>query len=964
MTSSDSRIQVLLVEQEADTISLVSLCLSEIRECQLHIASSGEEALMSIPEIRPDLILLAQGLHGKDSLEVLREISRDYPSIYLIVSLSKKDLEVLHAYGKAGATDCVSKGPNYIPDLIHSVKSALIRIAERQSFELPPMARANQFVMDENLPDIVFLLDLDGKFLYVNRAITEILGHEQKDVVGRTLMDFSSESNHQSLRGYLSKANALPTFGGKLRLVNKFGNLERFEVNCTLMEDQTVYGVARQIERNVPPEFEEEEEEQEQAADELLPARLGPYQIITLLGAGSMGRVYKGFDEQLERNVAIKVISKALAADQEYVERFRREAKVLASISHPNIALIYYYDNLDGLPYFCMEYLHGGSLETVLSDNKVLDPETAVSYTMQVALGLSEAEKKGVIHRDIKPSNLMLAENNRIKIVDFGLAKKAREKQDLDSSIVGTPLYMSPEQLQGGVVDFRCDIYALGLSFFRMLYGFIPFAGTTIGEVFSRRLHEDLPSREKLNSSVPSNLYRIISVMTSREPAKRYSKYADLIEALEDSRRAILQGTAVLEEPIRPAGAVVRMRGTLYDRPLPEILGEIARLGLSGKLTLSWIDLVKTLHIKQGKIVAVLSNQEGERFYELLQQWHQITGKKAREISESSFDLYMNYSSMMSGISPETREKMSRSIQELAWRILQGLFSWVVGEYIFEDGEFQPQLMLELPGSEVVTRGVKQWMDFATISRRLMGGDCRIVIAPNADNLLKSIQIAPSDVFLLFRFENSIPFQELMNLSGMTEESFCRLIYLFLCFGIVSLSKLEEEPKPSVRKLERTPVPNVSKPSQAAKRAEAPKAAPTVLSPSEDVASAPRPNVEDPVFYYQRCAMESYKNKNYWACVEYCKKALELRKDPDIYDLMGQAFSTHQKFRHEAMEAFEKAIEMDPVNSRIIRNIADLYYLSGNYAQALTKYQEVLRLNSKDDHSLERLDEINKKLKK
>ena len=972
VTGAESHIQVLLVEQEPDTISLVSLCLSEIRECQLHVASSGEEALMLIPELKPNLILLAQGLHGRDSLEVLKEIHVNYPSIYLIMSLVKKDLDLLHNYGKAGATDCVSKGANYISDLINAVKSALIRIADLQSFQLPPMTRAAQLVMDENLPDIVFLLDLDGKFLYVNRAISEILGHEQKEVVGRTIMDYCAPEHQKVIREYLSRVSGSPSYTGQILLINKFGNMEVFEANCTLMEDQTIYGVARPLDHDSQadsdqPAKQEEEREVSSQQDEVLPARLGPYRIITLLGAGSMGRVYKGFDEQLERNVAIKVISKALTSDQDYVERFRREAKVLASISHPNIALIYYFDNVDGLPYFCMEYLHGGSLETVLQESKKLDPETAISYTMQVALGLSEAEKKGVIHRDIKPSNIMLAENNRIKIVDFGLAKMAREKQDLDSSIVGTPLYMSPEQLQGSAVDFRCDIYALGLSFFRMLYGFIPFSGTTIGEVFSRRLHEDLPVRDKLDSSVPSNLYRIITVMTARDPAKRYAKYSDLVEALENSRRSILQGTAVMEEPPpRAAGEAIRMRGTLYDRPLPEILGEVARMELSGKLTLSWIDLVKTLHIQQGKIVAVLSNQEGERFYELLQEWHQITGKQAREISESSIDLYMNYSSMMSGVNPDTRQKMFQSIQDLGWRILQGLFSWVVGEFIFEDGKFPAQLMLEIQTADIVTRGVKEWMDFATIRRRLMNGKCRIVLAPDHDRLLKSIKIAPADAFLLFRFENNITFQELLNLSGVQEEAFYRLIYLFHCFGIITLSKMDDDSAgaPS-RKLERTPVPPARKTEVTGKKAPASKIGPSISTTEEQQSNQrPQSSVEDPGFYYLRCAIESYKNKNYWACVEYCKKALEYRKDANIYDLMGQAFSTHLKFRHEAMDAFQKAIEMDPTNPKIIRNMADLYFFTANYALAKAKYQEVLKFLPKDEHSKDRLDEIAIKLKR
>jgi tetratricopeptide (TPR) repeat protein len=517
------------------------------------------------------------------------------------------------------------------------------------------------------------------------------------------------------------------------------------------------------------------------------------------------------------------------------------------------------------------------------------------------------------------------------------------------------------------------------LTFFRMLYGFIPFSGTTIGEVFSRRLHEDLPPREKLDGKVPASVYRIIQIMTARNPDKRFAKYADLVEALEDSRRSILQGTAVMVEPPQTAGAAIRMRGTLYDRPLPEILGEIARLKLSGKLTLSWIDLVKTLHFKQGKIVAVLSNQEGERFYELMQQWHQISGKKAREISESSIDLFVNYSSMMSDVNPDTKNKMFDSIQDLGWRILQGLFSWVVGEFIFEDGNFPAQMMLEISSSDVVTRGVKEWMDFATIRRRLLGGDCKIVLAPDFDNLLKTIQIAPSDAFLLFRFENRIAFQELLNLSSVSEDDFYRLIYLFHCFGILTLEKAEPELPP--RKLEKTPVPPKrvagKKPESIQPQVATPIAAvgpsagqpsPAAVTPIPAVVAEPmstfrRKVVEDPGTYYYNCASDSYNNKNYWACVEYCKKALEHKKDPQIYNLMGMAFATHLKFRHEALNAFQKALEIDPRKADIYNNIADLYFFTENYALARANYQKVLKLKP-NQHAEERLEEIAQKLKK
>ena len=219
-----------------------------------------------------------------------------------------------------------------------------------------------------------------------------------------------------------------------------------------------------------------------------------------MLGAGSMGRVYKGFDDQLDRPVAIKVISQALAPDPDYLERFQKEARILASISHPNIALIYFLDKNHKPPFFCMEFMPGGSLEDLLQQRKKLDPELAVSYTMQVAIGLDEAYKRGIVHQDIKPSNLMIAENERLKIVDFGLARTSREIEEGPQVIAGTPLYIAPEQVQDGRTDFRSDIYSLGVTFFRMLYGRTPFAGGSLVEILYNQFHQGLPPRESPGS--------------------------------------------------------------------------------------------------------------------------------------------------------------------------------------------------------------------------------------------------------------------------------------------------------------------------------------------------------------------------------------------------------------------------------------------------------------------------------
>jgi PAS domain S-box-containing protein len=962
---------VLLAEEEPDTISVITLFLSEIKEVQLSVAFSAEEALLKISETHASLVLFANGLQGMNSIEAIRQIHRSFQNAYVVVSLTDHDPQAVSAFLAEGANDCIVKDDRFVPNLVQAVKKALIRISERDAFPLSSMPRADQFSVDENLPDIIFYLSASGKILYTNRAVVELLGYTQKEIVHRSFDDLIFNPEHRTgFREFvMTVKGSHPNFRRIVTLKKQTGEAHDFEINFGLKEGELIYGVARPVEPQDPQKTPVALPTRQADVSQEIPIRIGPYQVLTLLGAGAMGRVYKGFDEQLERHVAIKIVGKRLAAAKDYLERFHREAKLLASITHPNIALIYYFGTLEGVPYFCMEYMPGGSLENLLREKKVVEPERALSYTMQVAIGLNKALDKGVVHLDVKPSNLMLAENDRIKIVDFGLARTTHQLQNIPSHIIGTPLYVAPEQIRGGLVDFRCDIYSLGITFFQMLYGFVPHAAANVQEVFRKRLKEGLPAQDQLDQSVPKHLYEIIHRMTNSDPSERYGTYSDLIADFEYVRR----GKTPEHVPVDlspPAGSAVYLRGLLYDQPFAEVLGHIASKKLSGKLTLSWFDLHKNVHFRDGDIVAVMSNQEGESFVDLLLKQNQLAGEQARKIGTSS-DLFLHYSSAMSELNPETKEKVSGEVMNLSWHILQGLFSWVVGEFLFEEGSFPGQGSSRIKTSEVLLSGVRGWMDFPTIHRRLFGGRCRILLNPDFQKLLPVLSVSAADAFILFRFDREILFRELMDLSGISEDEFFRLIFLFHAFGIVSLEEAKEL-RPPAQRLRKTPAADKVEVTQ---KIELPPMPPPKPMVKEEPQSQPAPQQEldavvqrpvpgDPtrdlgMFYYQ-CAINSYASKNYWASVEYCRKALEHRQEARIYRLMGNALATHDAFRHEAMEAYKRAMEIEPSNSIIERDIADLYFLTQSYALARLRYQNVVRKNPNDHHSQNRLKEIAK----
>ncbi|HSP07635.1 MAG TPA: tetratricopeptide repeat protein, partial [Acidobacteriota bacterium] len=307
--------------------------------------------------------------------------------------------------------------------------------------------------------------------------------------------------------------------------------------------------------------------------------------------------------------------------------------------------------------------------------------------------------------------------------------------------------------------------------------------------------------------------------------------------------------------------------------------------------------------------------------------------------------------------------------------------------FMFELDDFSGQIALQIPATDVLLRGVKDWVDPAMIRRRLMKGQCRIVRSPEFQKVLPLIKLKPADTFLLFRFEKDILFQDLFNLSGIHEEEFYRLIYLFRSAGIVSLEEISQD-QHAARPHRKTPaahVPAAPAPGTAPPVAAVPLHAPavshdpaTVLEvPAADVthqapppeqesshAAHPSPKPAEMAQDYFKLANQSYRNKNYWAAVEYCKKALELKKDVPTYLLMGNAFATHPNFRFEAMGAYKEALALDPDNPTIHRDMADLYFKTGNLALARSKYQDVLKLDPTDEHATGRLAAIAGKLKK
>jgi uncharacterized RDD family membrane protein YckC/tRNA A-37 threonylcarbamoyl transferase component Bud32 len=273
-------------------------------------------------------------------------------------------------------------------------------------------------------------------------------------------------------------------------------------------------------------------------ADGLAGTRLQHFALVRLLGRGGMGAVYYGTDLSLDRPVAIKVLALDIAHDPEIVERFEREARAQARLRHPNVAQIYFIGEDRGLHFFVMEYLEGPGLDAILAKGTPLPWTQALDHTLAAARGLRAALAHGFVHRDVKPSNLMLDNEAGIKILDFGLVKSTRGDAQLtrDGAIIGSPLYMSPEQGRGQVADHRSDIYSLGCSLYHMLCGRPPFMGPSPVGIISMHVTDRPTPVRDLNPEVPQVVGRMVERMMAKDPGERPRDYDEVITALEAAR--------------------------------------------------------------------------------------------------------------------------------------------------------------------------------------------------------------------------------------------------------------------------------------------------------------------------------------------------------------------------------------------------------------------------------------------
>ena len=256
----------------------------------------------------------------------------------------------------------------------------------------------------------------------------------------------------------------------------------------------------------------------------------GRYRIVRKLGAGGMANVYLAEDQELGRRVAIKILNDRHAHDEQFVERFRREAKNAAALNHPNIVSIYDRGEAEDSYYIAMEFLDGRSLKELILGHGPAPVNVAIEYVRQILSALRFAHRHGIVHRDIKPHNVLVDREGRVKVTDFGIARAGTSQMTEAGSIVGTAQYLSPEQARGGEVDQRSDLYSLGVVLYELLTGETPFEGDTPVEIAMKHLSTMPPPPSTLRPELPHDLDMVVMRALAKDPEERYQS-ADEMEA-------------------------------------------------------------------------------------------------------------------------------------------------------------------------------------------------------------------------------------------------------------------------------------------------------------------------------------------------------------------------------------------------------------------------------------------------
>jgi serine/threonine-protein kinase len=316
----------------------------------------------------------------------------------------------------------------------------------------------------------------------------------------------------------------------------------------------------------------------------------GRYRLEAKLGSGGMSTVYLARDETLDRPVAVKVMHREMSEQEDQLQRFRQEARAVAKLTHPNVVAVIDAGEDGGHPYIVFEYVKGETLKQRIARVGALDTQEAIAYAIEVARGLSVAHARNMVHRDIKPQNVLIDEEGRAKLTDFGISRQLEQDGvTATGRVLGTTDYVAPEQAMGKGVDPRSDIYSLGVVLYEMLIGQVPFHADSQVGVAMKHVNEELPDVQRRRPEASAAVALVVERATAKDPGERYQTTAEMIDDLE---------TALEVEAARAGSTTGEATSVLDAVPPPQ-------RKLSGRARWSWAAIVLLLLVGGGALLAV-----------------------------------------------------------------------------------------------------------------------------------------------------------------------------------------------------------------------------------------------------------------------------------------------------------------------------------------------------------------------
>ncbi len=685
----------------------------------------------------------------------------------------------------------------------------------------------------------------------------------------------------------------------------------------------------------------------------------GRYQVIEELGKGGMGRVYKVFDTRIKEKVALKLIKPEVASDHETIERFSNELKFARKIIHKNVGRMYDLNEEAGTHYITMEYVSGQDLRGLIRQSGQLAVGTALSIAGQVCQGLTEAHNQGVIHRDLKPSNIMIDTDGQARIMDFGIARSISAKGITGARVmIGTPEYMSPEQVEGKDVDQRSDIYSLGIILYEMLTGHAPFEGDTPFAVGIKQKSEIPKDPRELNAQIPQNLSRLVLRCLEKEKEKRFQSAEEVRKELEK----IQEGIPTAERPIPKRKTVTLKPVTVTLSPkklaLPAIV--VALVAVAAVIWFVFIKKEAPLPPGEKRSIAVISfeNQTGDKAYDYLQK--AVPNLLITSLEQSKYLRVVTWERMHDLLRQIGKEDVETIDKDLGFELcrMDGAGAIVLGSFVKAGNIFATDVkVLDVASKQIIRSASSKGEGVQSILAKQIGELSKEISKGIgiSDKKAETVQAKIADM--------TTSSMEAYNLFLKGRDEYEKFYY-----GQArdSLKKaVELDPNFAVAYLYLARVLNILYDTKESRDAfEKAKALSQRATEKERLyieaayATAVESDPEKRLRILQEIAQKYPKEKqvhyeiasNYkgrqmfdQAIPEY-NKALEL--DPSFGYALNELAYTYSDMRNfeKAMECFQKYAALLPGDANPIDSIAELYFRMGKLDESIAKYKEALKL--------------------